>query len=211
MDKTMDIVKLMLSQRGVNVENVQQIQGGDVDDFATFKIDTVIVFMIERARITESSVIDLYERVSTHGGTSGIIVVPISPSDTILNVISQYSNRLQIFHRAQLTFDITAHRKVPRHRLLTTEEVPKMLEKYNISLDDIIKKLRQNNIELKSTEPPLASIGMQFKEYMPMPYIQVHDPVARWIGAKPGDIVEIIRKSETAGGTPYYRFCVASV
>jgi DNA-directed RNA polymerase subunit H (RpoH/RPB5) len=210
MDKIMDIIKLMLSQRGVNVENVEQIPG-EADDFATYKIDTVIVFMIERARITETNVVDLYQRVTQHGGTSGIIVVPISPSDTILSVISQYSNRLQIFHRAQLTFDITSHRKVPHHRLLTKDEVPKMLEKYNISLDDIIKKLQKNNIELKSEEPPLASIGMQFKEYMPLPYIQVHDPVARWIGAKPGDIVEIIRKSETAGGTPYYRFCVASV
>ena len=36
-------------------------------------------------------------------------------------------------------------------------------------------------------------------------------PFARWVGAKPGDIVEILRKSMTAGGTPYYRFCVASV
>ena len=31
------------------------------------------------------------------------------------------------------------------------------------------------------------------------------------IEAKPGDIVEIIRKSESAGATPYYRVCVADV
>ena len=44
-----------------------------------------------------------------------------------------------------------------------------------------------------------------------MPMIDSQDMMARWIGAKPGDIVEIIRKSEAAGATPYYRVCVADV
>jgi DNA-directed RNA polymerase subunit H len=44
-----------------------------------------------------------------------------------------------------------------------------------------------------------------------MPMIDSQDMMAKWIGAKPGDIVEIMRKSETAGSTPYYRHCVADV
>jgi DNA-directed RNA polymerase subunit H (RpoH/RPB5) len=44
-----------------------------------------------------------------------------------------------------------------------------------------------------------------------MPLLDSQDMMARWIGAKPGDIVEITRKSETAGSTPYYRLCVADV
>ena len=41
-----------------------------------------------------------------------------------------------------------------------------------------------------------------------LPWIRASDPVAKLIGAKPGDKVKIIRKSLTAGETVAYRFVV---
>ena len=42
-----------------------------------------------------------------------------------------------------------------------------------------------------------------------LPRISVNDPVARVLGAKPGDIIEIKRRSPTGGEALYYRIVVA--
>lgn len=41
-----------------------------------------------------------------------------------------------------------------------------------------------------------------------LPWIKASDPAARAAGAKPGNIVRIIRKSPTAGETVAYRYVV---
>ncbi len=40
------------------------------------------------------------------------------------------------------------------------------------------------------------------------PYIQSTDSLAKEVGAKPGDMVRITRRSETAGTSTYYRYVV---
>ncbi len=51
------------------------------------------------------------------------------------------------------------------------------------------------------------------KEYgidrMQLPKIKAGDPAAKAIGARPGDVIRIIRDSETAGRHVVFRYCVA--
>jgi DNA-directed RNA polymerase subunit H len=42
-----------------------------------------------------------------------------------------------------------------------------------------------------------------------LPWIRASDPAARAVGAKPGDIIKITRKSPTAGTSIAYRFVIA--
>lgn len=51
----------------------------------------------------------------------------------------------------------------------------------------------------------LRELGVKPQE---LPWLRVTDPVARAIGAKPGDIVRIYRKSPTSGETIAYRYVV---
>ncbi|RZN70529.1 MAG: DNA-directed RNA polymerase subunit H [Candidatus Methanolliviera hydrocarbonicum] len=41
-----------------------------------------------------------------------------------------------------------------------------------------------------------------------LPKIKESDPAAKEIGAKPGDIIKIIRESYTAGETEFYRIVI---
>ncbi len=41
-----------------------------------------------------------------------------------------------------------------------------------------------------------------------LPYIKSTDPAARAVGAKPGDIIRVVRRSQTAGESDFYRYVV---
>lgn len=45
-------------------------------------------------------------------------------------------------------------------------------------------------------------------KHIQLPFIFLSDPALRDLGAKPGDIIKITRKSPTAGESVYYRYVV---
>ena len=67
------------------------------------------------------------------------------------------------------------------HRILSEEEKTKIFELYKISSPE------------------------------PLPAIDSQDTMVKWIGAIPGDIIEVTRHSDTAGRSLYYRHCVEDV
>lgn len=203
-------IENMLIQRGVNVSNPIPVSYEGVANGGV-KYDDVIVFIGQHTRIGEKNVVAFADITRELGGSRGIIVTELPNSETVINAVSNYSIVLQLFHYAQLyTTDFFSHRMVFPHRILSEEETTKMFEKFHISIEEITRKVQEDKIKLTPDLPLLRQLGLRHKEYMPMPYIWVQDPAARWIGARPGDVIEIMRKSETAGPTPYYRFCVAN-
>jgi len=79
--------------------------------------------------------------------------------------------------KAQRTFNVLEHIYVPKHEVLSKEEVERVTKQFNASPE-------------------------QF------PYILATDPAAKAVNARPGDMIKITRRSETAGSTVYYRYVV---
>jgi DNA-directed RNA polymerase subunit H len=62
--------------------------------------------------------------------------------------------------------------------------------------------------------PPQEALELLRKlgiEPWQLPWMSADDPVVKAIGAKPGDIIRIIRKSPTAGEFIAYRYVVVEV
>lgn len=72
------------------------------------------------------------------------------------------------------TIIIAKHILAPKHVKLSEKEKVELLKKYNITLKELPKILKD--------DPAIASLN-----------------------AKPGDVIKIIRKSDTAGETIFYR------
>jgi len=78
-----------------------------------------------------------------------------------------------------------------------------MAKKVNILEHELVPK--HEVLDYKEALKVLKKLGVKPEQ---LPWIRASDPVARLIGAKPGDIVKIIRKSPTAGESVAYRYVV---
>jgi len=73
--------------------------------------------------------------------------------------------------------NVLNHELVPKHEVLTSQEKKEVLEKFNVTKEQLPKILES-------------------------------DPAVKAVNAKVGDIIRIIRKSQTAGESIYYRVVV---
>ncbi len=77
-------------------------------------------------------------------------------------------------------------------------------KKFDILKHELVPK--HEVVPIEEAVKILKELGVRPEQ---LPWIRASDPVARAIGAKPGDIVRIVRKSETAGEIVVYRYVVA--
>ena len=78
-----------------------------------------------------------------------------------------------------------------------------MVKKINILEHVLVPK--HEVLDYKEALEVLKKLGVKPEQ---LPWIRASDPVVRLIGAKPGDIIRIIRKSPTAGESVAYRYVV---
>ena len=152
------------------------LQDTDLIFWENSKQKYIFVKFIMDNSIKPTNIRDLLNNLAHSEILNVIIIVKKKPNNTILKLIKDYSHiQLEFFWIYELQKDITEHKYVPKHILLTPEEVAVMKQNYNI----------KSNYEI--------------------PVMLKSDPVSKFYGFKKGDICKIIRKSYSVGESIYYR------
>ena len=110
-----------------------------------------------------------------------IFILKDKPTDTLIKTSHDLSRShrtfIQVFWIQQLLFNILDHVLVPPHIIITSDDIEKLKSKYRLET-----------------------------KYQ-LPLISSDDPVAKFIGMRPGEVCRIERTSETAGVYHTYRCC----
>lgn len=133
---------------------------------------------------------DIYEESSNE-----TVITTISRKDDLIIIMNEPAHdafdkaslqlwqiqkaRLTFFHIKQVVVHLGRHVLVPPHRKLSDEEAKAEIERLHIT------------------------------QRAQLPLIKYHDVQARLMGLVPGDLVEILRPSPTAGVMRYIRLCAA--
>lgn len=185
-ERALETLKIILKNRGAKDGSTYDKVSAPMKDTHMFTYDGILIVFSDKTRVSENEFNNITEFAEENGYNNGIVIVtPIKSSDSVLSAIRRRAADLEkplvlVFELRHLQFDISAHRKVPKHRILAKDE-----------LNDVLK-------EFHATSPNL------------FPKIDSQDPMARWIGARPGDVLEITGLCESSGDNRRYRLCVES-
>jgi DNA-directed RNA polymerase I, II, and III subunit RPABC1 len=186
-EKALETLKAMLNARQKKVEQIESL-GNSLDDTRMYNLGGVLIIFSDKGRMTDGVLKSYIQFCEDNNYTHGLIIIlATSPSENILELVRTHNSNpknqlMQIFNIRYLQFDISTHRKVPHHRLMDSEEIQLLQKRMNIT--DCKKQL---------------------------PWIDSQDAMAKWLGARTGDVIEISRLSESAGNSKYYRYCVSNV
>lgn len=185
-ERALETLKDMLTMRGIKSEKFEPV-GNPLDETRMYTFGGVLIVFSEKTRLTPAEFKNILAYASENNHTSGTIIITLTKvSESVTELLRTHlankeNTLVQMFYISHLNFDISKHRKVPKHRLLTQDEVTKLMKTYNI---DNLKQL---------------------------PKIDSQDAMARWIGARPGDVVEITGLCVSSAENKRYRYCVPNV
>lgn len=184
-DRALETLRVMLGRRGLDTKT-ERVVTDALEKVNMYTIGKqLIVFSQKDKGLVERDVNKILDFADGNDfGTGVILVALVKPSENVLKVIKNMTKTrlIQFFHIKQLKFDITTHRMAMPHRILNEEERARVIKTFNI----------------REVENQLPCIDSQ-------------DPMVKWIGGRPGDVIEVTRHSDVAGSEMYYRYCVPDV
>jgi|TARA_B100000927_G_C16281514_1_gene395715 DNA-directed RNA polymerase I, II, and III subunit RPABC1 len=177
-----DAAQLAMTPRGFVDQFGDQPKRNDLTILAEHETDAedqLFVFLPDDDKVGVKTIKQYCEMMKEASVSHAILVVKQGVTPFAKTALQEMASTYLIehFRDAELLVDVTEHRLVPAHALLSPEDRQALLDRY---------KLRAEQL----------------------PRIQRTDPVARYYGLKVGDVVKIVRPSETAGRYVTYRVCI---
>lgn len=185
-ERALSTLTEMLTARGFKADKFDPV-GSSIDETKMYTFGGMLVIFSTKAHVSEKNLTGFIEFARENGYNSGIIIVSMSrPSDAVLAGLRNYISNseaplVQIFELRHLQFNISKHVKVPKHRLVSAQELPDILKANNVDKPNLFRK------------------------------IDSQDAMAKWIGARPGDVIEVTGMCETSAENRRYLFCMADV
>jgi DNA-directed RNA polymerase subunit H (RpoH/RPB5) len=185
-ERALSTLKVILTERGLTGEKFETVSS-TIDETKMYSFGGILIIFSTKARISEKDLNTFIEYASENQYGSGIIIVGLSrPSETVLNALRNHVNQpdvplVQLFEIRHLQFQYGRHVKVPRHRIVATSELEAILKATNSKTPTVFRK------------------------------IDSQDPMAKWTGARPGDVLEVTGMCETSVENKRYLFCMADV
>lgn len=176
----------MIADRGYEISEEQipfsEFSGlyhtGKIDIHVVNKDKEVYVKFLTAYKTKPNSIRDMIteikDEIFTKLHNNLIIVTLTKPNNTILKIKNEYTN-IEFFWLNRLIINITQHQYVPKHELISKEEIPGIIKKFN-----------------------LADIHQ-------LPLIDRNDPVCRYYNFKSGNICKITRMDKISGISIIYR------
>lgn len=184
-DKAIETLRIMLGRRGVDTKTDRVVTEA-IEKVNLYTVGGILIIFSQKDKgVVERDINKMIEFAEGNDYKNGIIIVAlVPPSENVLRVIKHMTKErpLQFFHIHQLLYDITKHRMAMPHRIVKEDERTAVFTRYNIA-----------NPENQ------------------LPWIDSQDPMVKWIGGRPGDVIEVERHSDVAGTHKYYRYCVPDV
>ena len=177
-----DAAQLAMTPRGFVDQFGDQPKRNDLTILAEHETDAedqLFVFLPDDDKVGVKTIKQYCEMMKEASVSHAILVVKQGVTPFAKTALQEMASTYLIehFRDAELLVDVTEHRLVPAHALLSPEDRQALLDRY---------KLRAEQL----------------------PRIQRTAPVARYYGLKVGDVVKIVRPSETAGRYVTYRVCI---
>lgn len=178
-ERAVAVLTSMLRKRGYTFES-PELLGNPLDETKMYSFGGALVIFSEKTRISKQELQNYITFAAENGYTNGTVVVStILPSDDVMSVVRRY---------------ITD----PKNPMLQVFDIRHL--QFDITTH---RKALPHRVLLEDEK---GEIEKRFRE---IPVIDCQDAMAKWVGARPGDILEIARSSPAAGRSLYWRKCVA--
>lgn len=176
----------MLTSRGLKSEKFEPVSSS-LDETKIYNFAGILIIFSNKTRVSEKELNNFISFASENNFNAGTIIVsPSELSSSVMKVLIDHITDnnvplIQIFEIRKLGFNYSKHRMVPRHRLCSDSEKPAVMKRWNLKTLEQLEK------------------------------IWCQDPMAKFIGARPGDLVEVIGMCETSAENLHYRYCIPEV